>query len=203
MTEFGSRRRVFMSGQSGQRVGGEQCVPTGRAWTRQEPEQIVVSGMKHDLLVVSDELRAERIFDGTPPSFAALGLAWPERAMILTMPFWLGRSGWAVLVGPFWLGRSGWVAQGGQRGSRTSNDHGFSRTLNDHGFRNAQHPIRFHRSRPRRRFPSGSDALVGCVAPEQFRGFRSSGSNTGTSDRDDGTNVLVKTKPELSNCMSN
>jgi hypothetical protein len=107
MTEFGSRRRVFMSGQSGQRVGGEQCVPTGRAWTRQEPEQIVVSGMKHDLLVVSDELRAERIFDGTPPSFAALGLAWPERAVILTMPFWLGRSDWAVLVGPFWLGCAG------------------------------------------------------------------------------------------------
>jgi hypothetical protein len=127
MTEFGSRRRVFMSGRSDQRVGSEQCVPTGHAWTRQEPESLAAFGMEHNRLAVSDEIRSERIVDDTPPSFAALGLAWPERAAILTRPFWLGRSGWAV--------------QGGQHGSRTSNNHGFSRTSNNHGCWNAPHPI--------------------------------------------------------------
>lgn len=60
--------------------------PTGRVWTRQELEGIAEFVMRHDLLVVSDELHADLIFDGTHTPFAALGPEIAERTVVLTGP---------------------------------------------------------------------------------------------------------------------
>ena len=60
--------------------------PTGRVWTREELEQLAAFVMEHDLLVISDELHAELIFDGTHLPFAALGPELAERTVVLTGP---------------------------------------------------------------------------------------------------------------------
>ncbi len=60
--------------------------PTGRVFSRQELEGIAEFVMRHDLLVVSDELHSDLIFDGTHTPFAALGPEIAERTVVLTGP---------------------------------------------------------------------------------------------------------------------
>ena len=59
--------------------------PTGRVFTRGELERLAAFVQKHDLLVITDELHAELILDGTHIAFASLpGMA--QRTVTLTGP---------------------------------------------------------------------------------------------------------------------
>jgi cysteine-S-conjugate beta-lyase len=59
--------------------------PTGRVFTREELERLAAFVQKHDLLVISDELHAELILDGSHIAFASLpGMV--QRTVTLTGP---------------------------------------------------------------------------------------------------------------------
>ncbi len=60
--------------------------PTGRVWSKQELEGLAEFVMRHDLLVISDELHADLIFDGTHVPFASLGPEIADRTVVLTGP---------------------------------------------------------------------------------------------------------------------
>ncbi len=60
--------------------------PTGRVFTRQELEQLADFVLRHNLLVVTDELHADLIFEGTHIPFASLSTEIANRTVTLTGP---------------------------------------------------------------------------------------------------------------------
>ncbi|MGQ9736014.1 MAG: MalY/PatB family protein [Thermaceae bacterium] len=57
--------------------------PTGRVFTREELEALAELARAHDLVVVSDELHRDLVYEGKAPSFAEF---LPERTLVLVGP---------------------------------------------------------------------------------------------------------------------
>lgn len=60
--------------------------PTGRVFSREELEKLAAFVLKHDLYVISDELHADLIFDGSHTVFASLSPEIAERTITLYGP---------------------------------------------------------------------------------------------------------------------
>lgn len=60
--------------------------PTGRVFTRAELEKLAEFVLKHDLLVISDELHADLIFEGQHTVFASLSPEMEQRTLTLYGP---------------------------------------------------------------------------------------------------------------------
>ena len=59
--------------------------PSGRVFTRSELERVAEISLRHDLIVVSDEIHADLIFDGRSHiPFASLGTEVANRTVTLT-----------------------------------------------------------------------------------------------------------------------
>ena len=59
------------------------CNPTGAVYTEEELEQIAALAVKHDVMVVSDEIYEKLIYDGKHISIAALNEEIKDRTIVV------------------------------------------------------------------------------------------------------------------------